>query len=666
MLKRIVILFLLIGFTAVSGGVQDSLRAIIKGGGSDSAKVIAYTNLVVGFINEPNKALEVLNEMRSFCDTKINDPRIKALCLRKLGILYSNLNNNDKALEFTFKSADLFEALKDTQGIANCYNNIGSYYHTKGNFTQDRSFHKRAIEYHLKAMQLRMRSKDLSQIHNSYNNIGGAYMSMDDYEKALDYFNKAHDAYVKLGDQNGIAMINTNLGDCYLYLGLRDTSAPHLRKALSYFLQVIKSLDPTEASERYAGSLNSVGQIYYATGNKQLGISYLQKALDMGNAIHDKSVIMDASWNLLRLYEDAGDHKKALELMHIYIANKDSLLNEKNGNSMEEMLTLYQSSQKDREIEQLNDEKTVAESELARSRVIIFSSIGVAVLIFILVLVLWKGNAAKRKANRKLAQAYSAIEATNMQITDSINYSKRIQTAILPPIDLLSKSLKNFFIYYAPKDIVSGDFYWFSEINDKLYFVVVDCTGHGVPGALMSMIGNTLLTKIINQLEVSDPGEILNQLNQGVKHSLRQSGSDVVSQDDGMDVSICCIDKKDPSVLKYACANHSIFIKVNGKVTELTGDIYSIGGDFGTVGKSFESKTHILEPNSFIVMSTDGYYDQFGGPNNKKFLVSNFEELILHTDLEKQNAAEVFAKKLSGWSGSQKQTDDILVAGFKV
>jgi serine phosphatase RsbU (regulator of sigma subunit) len=195
---------------------------------------------------------------------------------------------------------------------------------------------------------------------------------------------------------------------------------------------------------------------------------------------------------------------------------------------------------------------------------------------------------------------------------------------------------------------------------------VVDCTGHGVPGALMSMIGNTLLNEIVNQKDVVDPGEILNQLNKGVKHSLRQSGSDFVSQDDGMDVSVCCIDKKDRSVLQYACANHSVFVKANGKVEELNGDIFSIGGDFGKTEKIFESKTHKLEPNSFIVMSTDGYYDQFGGPKGSKFLISHFEELIANTPLEQNNAAEIFEKTINDWKGQLRQTDDILVAGFKV
>lgn len=645
---------------------------IIKGDASDSAKVMAYTFFISNKIKEPKAALESLYEMRSFCEKKIANPKIKALCLRKMGILYANLNYFDKALECTFKSAEIFESLNDKIGLSNCYNNIGSYYHNKGNFTMDKSFHNRAIEYHLKAMDLRAKF-DPDHLHNSYNNIGSTYLSMEEYEKALEYFDKAYVAYVKFGDANGIELISTNLGDCYLYLGLRNNSTPHLRKGLSFFLQILKNAPSDAPNERIAGVLNSVGQIYIATGNKPLGVSYLKKGMDMADLVHDKNAILTAAKSLAQAYESDGDYKKALEMIHIVNANKDSLLNEKSSNSIEEMQAFYQTSQKDREIEKLNEEKRVTNSELSRSRTIIFSSVGVAGLILILVFVLWKRSFTRRKANADLAQAYVNIEKKNKQITDSINYSKRIQSAILPPTELVSKSLANFFIYYTPKDIVSGDFYWFAENNSKLFFIVADCTGHGVPGALMSMIGNTLLNEIVNQNDVSDPGEILNQLNKGVKHALRQRGSDLVSQDDGMDVSVCCIDKKGSSVLKYACANHSIFVKANlptgqagNKVTELTGDIYSIGGDFGNTEKSFTSKMHTLEQNSFIVMSTDGYYDQFGGPKNAKFLMSRFEELISNTNLEDQNASDLFAKAITNWRGDMKQTDDILVAGFKV
>ena len=493
-------------------------------------------------------------------------------------------------------------------------------------------------------------------------------MALRKYQTALKYFNKAYAMFMVRGEPKSVIMINQNMGNAYMSIAdnEKENKNPFYKQALYYYLNVLNKFKQEGTKNVFASINVNVGHIYNQIGQKSVGMSYLLKGMEMAQLVHDRSAVMSAAQRLSEAYEKAGDCNKALAMMHVYNENKDSLINDKNSSKMEEMQVLYRTSQKDREINQLSGEKRLKDAELSRQRTIIFSSIGAAVLILVLVLVLWSGNNAKRKANLELAKAYRKIESKNQQITDSINYSKRIQNTILPPIDLVSKNLKNFFIYYAPKDIVSGDFYWFAENNNKLFFIVVDCTGHGVPGALMSMIGNTLLNEIINQKDVLEPGEILNQLNKGVKHSLRQSGSDMVSQDDGMDVSVCCIDKKDPTVLKYACANHSIFVKANNKVIELTGDIYSIGGDFVNAEKSFENKTHKLEPNSFVIMSTDGYYDQFGGSKDSKFLVSRFEEFILTTDLEKNNASEVFEKEISNWRGSQKQTDDILVAGFKV
>lgn len=650
---------------AHAGNPGDSLREIIKGKASDSAKVMAYSALSYELIQEPQKINELLSDMADFCE-KIKSNHIKALCLRKIGVIYGNLDSYDEALEYTFKSAEIFEKLGDKDGLANCYNNIGSFYNSKGDFTKNMMFHQRAIDYHFKSIDIRTEIHDTDQICNSYNNIANVYMSLGIYNKALEYFGMANEIYKKIGDGNSREMVTMNLGECYKEMGIKENNPGYLRTALHYFLSVLKNYNDSNVNNRYSGGLTSVGQVYCELGNYNIGIPYLEKGLDVSRAIHDKNTMLKCSEILSKAYERTGKHNYALELLRFHLSVKDSLINEKNSASMEQMQALYQTSQKDREIDKLNTEKAIKDAELIRQRTIIFSVIGAIVSILVLVLVLWSRYNLKKKANVQLHDAYQKIEVKNRQITDSINYSKRIQSAILPPKELVSKHLKDFFVYYVPKDIVSGDFYWFSDHNNRLYFIVVDCTGHGVPGALMSMIGNTLLNEIINQKNITEPGDILNHLDKGVKLALRQSGSDSTSQDDGMDVSICCIDKNNPHVLHYATANHSVFVKSGNSVAELTGDIFSIGGDFGNIEKTFENKTHTLEKNSFVVMSSDGYYDQFGGEKDSKFLISRFEELIAKIDLSSEGVEEELDKAILLWRGLQKQTDDILVAGFRV
>ena len=663
--KLFIFLFISSFLFSFSQNTNDSIKKIITSSINDSLKVIAFTELCGANFNDPKKTLEILMEMNRFCE-KIENKRDKALGLRKIGTIYGNLNYIDRALEYTFQSAELFEKLNDKFGLAYCYNNIGVAYNSKGSFTGDKRFLKRSIDYLIKSIDLRDPLKDTIPLQMAYDNIGSTYITLGDYDKALEYLKLADQYAEHIGDRRKIEATQSNLASCYINKGIEENNPAHFKHALVYLHKLMKSYDEKSTEDIYSFSLAYTGYVYCKTGNSSLGISYLQKGLNIAKENKNKSSILDFSLKLSEAYEKNGDYANALEMLHLHNINKDSLINEKNSSSIEEMQVLYQSSQKDREIEKLNNEKIVKDAELSRQRTIIISSIGAALSILILVLVLWSRFNLKKKANEQLGEAYHKIELKNQQITDSINYSKRIQTAILPPDDLLNKHLQNFFIYYAPKDIVSGDFYWFSEHKNHLFFIVVDCTGHGVPGALMSMIGNTLLNEIINQKNITEPGDILNHLNNGVKHALRQSSSDMISQDDGMDVSICCIDRSKPRVLKYATANHSIFVKAKGTVTELVGDIYSIGGDFGTIEKSFENKTHILEPDSFIVMSTDGYYDQFGGEKDSKFLVSRFEDLILKTDLQSGNCAEQFEKAIIQWRGLQKQTDDILVAGFKI
>jgi serine phosphatase RsbU (regulator of sigma subunit) len=288
------------------------------------------------------------------------------------------------------------------------------------------------------------------------------------------------------------------------------------------------------------------------------------------------------------------------------------------------MQMIYQSTQKDNEISLLKTDKAIQQAQIDKQRTITFATIiGLGLLILVGV-VLAKSYYTKRKANLKLTLAYNNIESKNKLITESIQYAKRLQNAILPPIEILNKNLNNFFIYYSPRDIVSGDFYWFSKHKGNIFFVVADCTGHGVPGALMSMIGNTLLHEIINQKNILDPGQILSLLNEGIINALRQQSNNILAQDDGMDISIVCFEEKNPYKLKYATANHSIFLKEGGIVRVLEGDIYSIGGSLGSTSNNFTTHEITVQPGNIIIMATDGYSDQFGGEKNRKYLVHKF------------------------------------------
>jgi serine phosphatase RsbU (regulator of sigma subunit) len=248
-------------------------------------------------------------------------------------------------------------------------------------------------------------------------------------------------------------------------------------------------------------------------------------------------------------------------------------------------------------------------------------------------------------------------------ITDSITYAKRIQDAILPAPEDLSKSLSDdFFIFYRPSQIVSGDFYWCSTQGNKTIFVVADCTGHGVPGAFMSMIGNTLLNEIVNERKVTCTKKIAELLDEKIIHSLHQHEG--TEKYDGMDISICSIDKTTKEI-NFTGAHHAMYA-YNGGLQKIKGDPYSIGGAQQQNAKTFTSQRIQHEKGLRLYFLTDGYCDQSGGEANKRFSSRKFETMLEQMqDVNMTVQKEKLEQAFEDWKGSTKQRDDILVVGIK-
>lgn len=263
-----------------------------------------------------------------------------------------------------------------------------------------------------------------------------------------------------------------------------------------------------------------------------------------------------------------------------------------------------------------------------------------------------------------LQVAYKEIKEKNISITDSINYAKLIQEAMLPEKGVLAKIFSQSFILNKPKDIVSGDFYWFTEYENKLLIAVADCTGHGVPGALLSMIGYNLLSEIVNIKGVTQPAEILKILNEGVRRILKQDSKENHTRD-GMDVALCSIDRKNQKLI-FAGANRPLFCFRNDGLEFTKGNSYGIGGIQSSIGE-YTSHEFSFNVGDVIYMYTDGFVDQFGGKGNKKMMRGNFVNLltsIQYYDLLEQE--ELLNQWLKDWQGDLEQTDDILLIGIKL
>jgi PAS domain S-box-containing protein len=256
------------------------------------------------------------------------------------------------------------------------------------------------------------------------------------------------------------------------------------------------------------------------------------------------------------------------------------------------------------------------------------------------------------------------IHEKNKKINDSINYARRIQNAILPDTSIINKYLPDSFVLYKPRDVVSGDFPWFVQSGDNIFIAAVDCTGHGVPGALLSLIGYFLLNDIVRSRGVTDPGKILDLLDEGVTQTLRQDRGDAATKD-GMDIALCRIDTKN-NVVEYAGAHRPLLVMKGGVMEEVKGDRFPVGGGYAKNQVSFRTTRVQVKTGDSIYFSSDGYPDQFGGSDGRKLGSKRMRELVeLYHGLPSTDAQNAFDNAWESWRGNHKQTDDVLLIAIK-
>lgn len=313
-------------------------------------------------------------------------------------------------------------------------------------------------------------------------------------------------------------------------------------------------------------------------------------------------------------------------------------------------------------------------SELTLSEILTNGALLVgSVCIFSIVLLTTRYNLTKKEliarlnlieSNKTLEKQKVIIEENHRDITDSIRYAEKIQHSMLPSLNEIQKYLPQSFVLFESKDIVSGDFYWFSHINGKSIIAAVDCTGHGVPGALMSMLGNSMLNRIVNELGITEPAKILNELRTAVINSMKKNGTDQANG--GMDMALCTIDHASENV-HFAGAFNPLYQVRNGELVQHNANRMPIGRYEGFEVNSFEQSTVKAEPGDWFYIFSDGYFDQFGGPANKKLGSKKFKEIltecaVLKADKQQEKLVDFHEK----WKDGQPQIDDMVVIGFKL
>ncbi|OFY20007.1 MAG: hypothetical protein A2W98_13570 [Bacteroidetes bacterium GWF2_33_38] len=599
-------------------------------------------------------------------DESIGNKSGIAASLQNMGVLYLNWNNYEKALDYYKRSLRIKEELNDEHGIANSLNNIGEIYFKWNNY-------EKALENYNKSLGIRQKIKDNNGISTSFHNIGEVYKFMNNYDLALEYYLKAFDLQESVGDKLGMSSSLNNIGEI-------NQKKKHFTKALEYYEFAVNVQQEIGNRKGLANSYHRIGTVYDETGDYEKAIEYFSMSLTLSEELEAIDMQMNLFSSFANVYKSKGDFEKALINYQKYITLKDSIFNYV---KFAEITTKYETEKLERENQIEIDKK---QNQIERQRIIMNAIVFGAILILIFLSMLFRLFIQKKKANHLL-------QKQKQEITDSILYASRIQQAVLPPNDSIEEILKDFFILNIPRDIVSGDFYWISRKENKVIVAVADCTGHGVPGAFMSMLGITFLNEIASQLTILNPAEILDELRNKVINSLHQKGVEGEARD-GMDISLCVIDFEN-SKMEFAGANNPLYIVKNEKLKvkslssnkfdiisndspvipneyeESNFQLYELKGDKMPIGlyeKMDKYTNHLinLQKSDTIYLFSDGYADQFGGSRKKKFKYNQFKKLFIdncHLPMSEQKI--ILNNTIKSWRGDLDQIDDILILGIR-
>jgi serine phosphatase RsbU (regulator of sigma subunit) len=520
------------------------------------------------------------------------------------GSLHESFGDYENALQFCLKAHKLSIEINDRETEAETCSQLGLIYTRLSNFIN-------ALDYYQQGLKIREEMKDENALASSLNRIGMIKRLTKNYDESLEYYFKSLELRQRNKQFSSIPW--TLLGIASTYEEMHKTG-----EALEYYNKGITGSDKRCALQCILGS----GRIYSRMGKSKNSEERLQESLKMAQELGAVSLVAEAYAALANHYESTGQFDMALKNHKLYHQIKESF-------QSDEARNRFRNIEISHAIEKSENEKEIY-----------------------------------RLKHVELKDAYDLVQEKNQYITESINYASAIQKALLTDPDEIRNMGKDSCILYLPKEIVSGDFYWFSSSGDKLIVAAGDCTGHGVPGALMSMLAISFLEEIVNYRRITDSGKILDELKRKVQRALHQKGMREEVKD-GMDMSLCIIDTS-INMLQYSGAFNNLYLIRDNILIEYQSDKMPIG-IFEETDAKFKSNNIGIFPDDIIYMFSDGYADQFGGPNRKKYKYSTLKDFLLKIhDLPLREQKQSLEKEFYDWKGTNNQIDDILILGIKI
>lgn len=640
---------------------------------------------------------------------KADDKKGMGLSYNDIGIAYYYAGNFEKAREFFEKSGIIKLEVKDSIGAGQAFNNTGIMDDIAGNPTG-------ALKLYLKALNIYENAKDTNLVIGTLSNIGLIYIGQKNYNEALKLYARQKKLAEKVNNKRAYGVALASEGTALDHLGKYLEARTHFLGALEVFTALpdkqlvsqaynnlsvnyeltneddlaldyaLKSISIKKEignEGKLAVSLIAAAKVYHKKGQHQRAIDVYKEALENAVKTGYMEYAIKAHQGLSQSYFKTKQFEKAYYHQSLYVTYSDSVTNKENTKLINELEKRFQSERKEQEIELLNKTSALKDVELGkaneeskRKSIQLLGSFAVGVILLVFGIVVFRNNQQKRKSNQVLTQKNEEItrqreyadeqrtlvEEKNKEILDSIQYAKRIQTAMLPPQKIVKSYLEESFILYKPKDIVSGDFYWLEVVGEKVFFAAADCTGHGVPGALVSVMCSNALTKAVKELSIHEPAKILDKVSSILEERFEKSEEEVM---DGMDIALCCLTH---SELQYSGANNPLWLirkeEEQAKIIEIKADKQPIGKHEGR--KPYTNHKISLRENDSIYIFSDGFVDQFGGVKGKKFKSSAFKELLLSIqEKNMQEQKQVIDQVFENWKGKLEQVDDVCVIGVR-
>lgn len=547
----------------------------------------------------------------------INSKYYLAMSAYNLGWQAAIQQKNYKDVSYIYLALSIGKEINSNPIILRTENALGSFYTDKYQREKKVSDFDSAVMYFNSAIETSKSLKAFNAVGPLYNNLGQLFYHSKDYQSSIFYYEQAKKIFKN--DSNNIA-------SCILRIGISKGALKEIKQ-----------------------SLTSIDFVYR--------YSLKHNLVEMRK---------DCLSGYIQMYKDIGDYKRLFEVQKEYNELDESINKDLQAFTISNLETDYNYTKSEESNIQLKQASEINELKNKRKSVYIALLSFAGLVIIVIAYILYRQNLLKKHTTVQLQEQNRVIREKKLEIEQSIDYAKGIQTSFLPDTDLLDIFLPNNFIFYQPKDVVSGDFYWFqtSKKNDQILLACADCTGHGVPGALMSMVGINMLQQFCGSEKLNHPATILKKLNNEIKNSLKQN-SDQSKQRDGMDIALIRIDLNGNKMI-YSGANRSVYILREDEIIELKPTKCAIGG-YTQFDQVFDEHEMALHKGDLIIMTTDGFADQFGGENGKKFMTKKFKDLIVHMKgKSSKDQEEILHNAFNNWKGVYDQVDDVCVVGINV